>query len=162
VLDHKLLGIYLNDHRAASFVASELARRAASSNAGTPYGDALAKFADEAVEDRQALEELMARLGVGKDRVKALAAYGAEKVGRLKLNGRLLGYSPLSRVVEIEALVLGVTGKKAMWRALRKLENEDPRLAASDFETLLARADSQARTLERLRVRASREALVHG
>ena len=41
-----------------------------------------------------------------------------EKLGRLKLNGQLLGYSPLSRLIELEGLMLGIAGKLAMWIAL--------------------------------------------
>lgn len=35
----------------------------------------------------------------------------AEKLGRLKPNGQLHGYSPLSRVIELEGLYLGISGK---------------------------------------------------
>ena len=41
-------------------------------------------------------------LGVG-SRAKDGAAWVAEKLGRLKTNGQLTGYSPLSRLVELEA-----------------------------------------------------------
>ena len=60
----------------------------------------------------------MDRLGVKPDRVKEAMGWTAEKLGRLKLNGQLLGYSPLSRLVELEGLMLGITGKMAMWIAL--------------------------------------------
>ena len=53
-------------------------------------------------EDVDALRDLMARLGVKPDRVKEAMGWTAEKLGRLKLNGQLLGYSPLSRLVELE------------------------------------------------------------
>ena len=43
----------------------------------------------------------------------------AELVGRLKLNGRLFERSPLSSVVELETLVVGVRGKEALWTALQ-------------------------------------------
>ena len=39
-----------------------------------------------------------------------VAGWVAEKAGRLKLNGSLLTYSPLSRLVELEGLSLGVEG----------------------------------------------------
>src|ERR671930_2157738 len=101
----------------------------------------------------------METLDVGKDRLKVLAGWGAERAGRLKLNGRLLGYSPLSRLEEIEALALGVEGKLALWRALRRTHASDPRLADIDLDELIERARSQRRRLERQRVRAADEAL---
>ena len=52
----------------------------------------------------------------------------AEKLGRLKPNGQILGYSPLSRLVELETLALGITGKRSLWEALLGVADEDARL----------------------------------
>ena len=46
---------------------------------------------------------------------KSAGAWTAEKFGRLKPNGQLTGYSPLSRLVELEGLKLGITGKLGLW-----------------------------------------------
>jgi hypothetical protein len=156
--DDKYLAIYLNDHLAGSVVAVELSRRAARSNRNSAYGATLRRLADEINEDRQALKDLMQRLGVRGDPVKVLASWTGEKAGRLKLNGELVRYSPLSRLEEIELLSLGVEGKLAMWRALRERARDDPRLASLDYETLIARGTSQRRRLERVRLRAAEEA----
>jgi hypothetical protein len=159
-LDRKLLGIYLNDHLAGSTVGAELCKRAAGSNRGTEYGDFLEGLCREIEEDRQTLRKVMDELEVGEDRLKVLVAFVAERAGRLKLNGRISGYSPLSRVVELEALALGVTGKLALWRALRDLD--DPRLAGIGLDELERRAERQQDQLEEHRVRAVREALAEG
>jgi len=156
------LSIYLNDHLAGATAGANLARRAAASNEGTSYGAALASVADEIEEDRVALLGVMERLSVGHDRLKTALAWGAERAGRLKINGQLLGYSPLSRLEEIEALSLGVEGKLALWRALRGTHASDPRLADVDLDELIERARSQRRRLERQRVRAAEEALGEG
>jgi hypothetical protein len=153
------LSIYLNDHLAGSTLGVNLARRAAGSNRGTSYGPVLEAIAEEIDEDRAALVEVMERLSVGQDRLKVAFAWGAEKAGRLKLNGELLGYSPLSRLEELEALSLGVEGKLALWRALRHALGSDPRLAGVDLDVLIARAQSQRRRLERQRMSAAAEAL---
>ena len=153
------LSIYLNDHLAGATVGANLARRAAASNAGTGYGSVLEAIANEIEEDRAALLHVMQRLAVGQDHLKTTLAWGAEKVGRLKLNGQLLGYSPLSRLEEIEALSLGVEGKLALWRALRSTHGSDARLGGVDLDELIDRARSQRRRLERLRTRAADEAL---
>jgi hypothetical protein len=100
----------------------------------------------------------MAALGVGSDRVKLLGAWVVEKVGRLKLNGRLLGYSPLSRLMELEILLLGVTGKLALWRALHQLALQEPRLDRGDLERLMERAAGQLQEMETLRERAVADA----
>jgi hypothetical protein len=111
------LSIYLNDHLAAATAGANLARRLAASNAGTAYGPGLQALADEIEEDRAALLDVMQRLSVGQDHLKTTFASAVEKAGRLKLNGQLLQYSPLSRLEEIEALSLGVEGKLGRVRA---------------------------------------------
>jgi hypothetical protein len=153
------LSIYLNDHLAGATAGANLARRTAGSNEGTSYGPVLEAVAKEIEEDRTALVDVMQRLSVGHDHLKIALAWGAERAGRFKFNGRLLGYAPLSRLEEIEALSLGVEGKLALWRALRSTHGSDPRLAGVDFDTLADRARSQRRRLERLRTRAAAEAL---
>jgi hypothetical protein len=149
-----LLPIYLNDHLAGSTAALELARRALRSNSQNEYGPPLARLAAEVEQDRKTLLSIMAGLGVGSDRAKLIAAWAAEKVGRLKLNGRLLGYSPLSRLMELEVLLLGVTGKLALWRALDQLAPQDPRLDRGELERLMERAAGQLQEIETLRQRA--------
>ncbi len=154
-----LLAIYLNDHLAAGTGAQELARRAANSNRQTEYEPFLNLLAREIGEDREALLSIMATLGVRVDRLKVLFGWGAEKMGRLKLNGRWLGYSPLSRLVELEGLQIGVHAKLGLWRSLQQLEL--PRLdgAGEELPRLVARAERQLEELERHRLRAAVQAL---
>ena len=156
----KLLSIYLNDHLAGATLGVELARRSRASNKGTPLGDYLESLASEIESDREILERLMARLAIRPDRLKAFGAWAAEKLGRLKLNGQLTGYSPLSRVLELESLYLGITGKREMWRALqRSLGNDIP---GFDFEALARRAERQAAEVEEHRLEVAEAALVTG
>jgi hypothetical protein len=153
-----LLATYLNDHLAGATVGVELSRRARASNEGTELGDYLGRLAAEIEEDRATLEAVMDSAGAGHDPLKTRIAWVGEKVGRLKPNGQLRGYSPLSRLIELEGLELGITGKLALWRALG--EAGDPRLAAYDFAALAKRAERQRTELEPHRLAASREAFV--
>jgi hypothetical protein len=155
----RLLSTYLNDHLAGSTGALELVRRSVGANRGNAYGETLAQLAEEIEEDRATLRALMRELGVGVDRAKVALAWSAEKAGRAKLNGRLFAYSPLSRVVELEVLSLGVEGKLLLWRSLSQLQTGEGPLARFDFQILIKRAGSQRRRLERLRRRAAAEAL---
>jgi hypothetical protein len=151
----KLLGIYLNDHLAGATVGVELAKRTANANRGTEFGGPLQQLASEIDEDRSALRRIMDRLGVRADPVKTTLAWGAEKAGRLKLNGQLRGYSPLSRVVEVEGLISGVNGKLSLWQALQVTAPSEPRLDAAELASLEQRAEDQARRLHELRDRAT-------
>jgi hypothetical protein len=153
-MDRKLLGIYLNDHLAGAMGGIELARRCLSNNRGTPLEADLEKLVREIEEDRVVLEGLMERLGVPRSPVKAPVAWALEKVGRLKLNGRLLEYSPLSRVIELELLSSGVETKRSMWTALNRLADEGIDLGL-DLEDLIGRARRQRRMLERRRLEAA-------
>lgn len=154
----ELLHIYLNDHLAGSTVGVELVKRAATNNRGNEYGALLDRLASEIEEDRNTLRSLMQELGVRENHLKVAGAWSAEKLGRLKLNGRLVGYSPLSRVVELEGMMLGVTGKLGLWRALDALKPREPRLANVDLQALIARANRQQDELEEQRIRAARDA----
>lgn len=153
-----LLAIYLNDHLAGSTAGVELARRLRASNEGEPdFGPALAQICAEIEADREALEQAMDQLEVGRDRLKPVAAVLAERLGRLKPNGQLRGYSPLSRMVELEALQIGVVGKRRLWRALGHTHAED--LPGLDLDALAERATSQLRRLEALHLKAAALAL---
>ena len=45
------------------------------------------------------------------DHIKVFGGWALEKLSRLKPNGALIAYSPLDRVVELEGLTVGITGK---------------------------------------------------
>lgn len=159
-MDHKLLGIYLNDHLAAATGARDLAARSLGANRATDYGAFLEELLGEIEEDREVLVALMRRLDIGEDRLKQVGAWAIEKAGRLKLNGSLTGYSPLSRVVELEALVVGVSGKLSLWTVLSELADTEPALGELPLERLRERAQRQLDGLGAQRNRAAREALV--
>jgi hypothetical protein len=152
----KVLGIYLNDHLAGATGGAELARRMAAPRR-PPAEGALQGLADEIAEDRAALLEIMAALGIPVRGYKVYAGWIGEKAGRLKLNGHLLTRSPLSSLEELELLRLGVEGKAAGWRTLRVLADRDERLDSQRLDELISRARSQAELLEELRVQAASE-----
>jgi hypothetical protein len=155
----RYLSIYLNDHLAGATVGMRLARRSASSNRNSAYGPELDRIAREISEDREALKGIMSELEVGEDRVKVLGGMVAEAAGRLKLNGQLTGYSPLSRVVEIEGLALGVSGKLALWHGLEAIAPDQPHLDSDRLAPLIVRAQAQQQELESLRLRAMAETM---
>src|SRR6476659_412908 len=123
------LTIYLNDHLAGATAGVELSGRIAPD------------LRPEIDADRDTLLDVMDRLGVGRDQLKAIAAWSAEHARRLR-PGWLL-HDGLGRLEELEIMTLGVTGKLAMWEALRHALAGDPRLAGVDLDVLSARARSQ-------------------
>jgi len=142
------LSTYLQDHRAGAQLGVNLAQRLRDENVGTPYEDFLTLLAQEIEADVQTLEEIMGRFGVDKSKLKIAGAAIGEKLGRMKPNEQLSGYSPLSRVLELEMLRSGVQGKLALWNSLLEVSDHDERL---DAEQLQGLAESAEKQLEGLR-----------
>lgn len=156
----RYLGIYLNDQLALGVAWRELARRTARNNRGTDLGTAVEGVAQAIAEDVDTFGNIMKRLGVGRSPVKAPLTWLAERIGRFKPNGKLAGYSPLSRFEELEFLAMGIDGKKQLWTTLRDAAGLRTRLPDVDFEALIRRAEDQRAVLEPFRVRAGEEAFV--
>lgn len=152
-MNNKLLRIYLNDHLAGAAAGIELVKRTAKNNQDNTFGPKLNALYAEIEADRAALRRIMDDLGLSEDVLKQKAAFVAEKFGRLKLNGQLTGYSPLSRLVEIEGLLIGVFGKLAAWKLLERLSDELP-LEISEITVLIERAEDQLERLTEMRLEA--------
>ena len=148
------LRIYLSDHRAAATAECALAARFAKSNRGSPFEDAARQLSDDLAEDAAALDRVIDHLGVTVNPARRVAAALGERVGRLKLNGQLRGYSPLSRLVEIEALLAAVAVKRALWATLRKVAGSID-LGGVDLQAMATRADEQRTRLTDLHREAS-------
>ena len=155
-MGQRLLAIYLQDHLAGSTGGLELAKRAAASNEGSPLGEFLERLAAEIEEDRETLKEIMAALDIGEDAVKNAMGWGAEKLGRLKPNGQLTGYSPLSGLVELEGLHIGISGKLSAWETLRTVFGEE--VAGRNLDGLVSRARRQLDELREFRLETARVA----
>jgi len=140
-------------------VGLELVKRTAGTHEGSPLGKELKRFAREFEGEREDLKKLIEHLGSSPDRIKVAGGWLMEKAGRAKLNGSLFSYSPLSQVVELEGLRLGVEGKLSLWLGLRKLAKRDERLRIIDLEGLIKQARAQRDVLERERLKAVTKAL---
>jgi hypothetical protein len=152
---NELLGVYLNDHLAGSAAGLELAEKLRDNNQGTELGNVMAALHHDIEQDRATLEELMAQLGVARHPVKEAAGWVLERLSRLRLNPALTGSADLTRLLETEALALGIEGKLSMWLALKEAAVGDPRLAGTDLDRLIERARDQRRTLEPHRLAAA-------
>jgi rubrerythrin len=154
-VDSRLLAIYLNDHLAGATAGVALARRAArSAHASRDARETLHWIAEQVAEDRSALRKIMRRLDAPERSYKVRLGWIAERAGRLKMNGRLVRRSPLSSLLELEALRVAIEGKKAGWRALREILDNDSCLDAK-LQKLLARAARQADAVEELHTQAT-------
>jgi glycine/D-amino acid oxidase-like deaminating enzyme/nitrite reductase/ring-hydroxylating ferredoxin subunit len=149
------LGTYLNDHLAGATLGSDHARQLAQHHAADAFGAEMSRIASEIKEDRDTLIELMERLGVSRNPVKAATAWVAEKAGRIKFSGVSSNDEELGDFLALETMSLGVAGKRALWEVLALLAHTHPELAQTDFARLIERADRQRAALEDERLRAA-------
>jgi hypothetical protein len=152
----RYLPIYLNDHLAALTLGVLLAHRARAANDGD-LGQFLESLHGQLEEDRQWLLALMRRLGIAPSAAKVAGAYAAERLGRLKPNGHVISYSPLSRLVELDALAGSLAAKAAFRVSLQQVPDE--RIDAQELERLAERAREQRERLEPHRVAADATAV---
>jgi hypothetical protein len=150
-----LLAIYVEDHLALSLGGVRLAKRSLSENRGNPFGEFLARVLPELEEDRRVLKDVARVLGRAPSLLKEAAVVAGEYAGRLKLNGRLTGYSDLSRIWELEGIMAGTESRRGLWKLLSKAQRRDARLKAFDFDRLEERAHRHREELDRWRIRAA-------
>ena len=148
----KDLDSYLNDHLAGSISALELIAHWAKIHKGEPLGSFFVETEREIKADQDTLRDVMRTLGVEESKVRQAGAWAAEKVGRARLI--IAGDEPgsLGLVLTLEGLIMGVTGKKLMWRALAAAKLS--RLNSYNFEQLQHRAGQQIERIEAERIRA--------
>ncbi|MBA2740943.1 MAG: hypothetical protein H0U46_02915 [Actinobacteria bacterium] len=152
----RLLAIYLNDHLGGSAVAIQRCRYSAERSRGSALGEFLLRLSRDIEEDRETLLRVLGCIGAKPSSAKQAIGRIAERLGRLKPNGQLTGVSPLTPLVELEFLSLGVEGKCRLWVGLRELG--DSRLAEFDFDALAERAVEQREGIEAQRLAAVRAA----
>jgi hypothetical protein len=145
-MSDRLMLIYLKDHLAAANLALQVAKRCLANNPEDPLGASLGRLVGDLEDDRATVERILRMLGGAPDRVKNVAVWLAERSGRLKLNGSILGYSDLSRLEELECLRMLLDFHRSLWRSLGGLRDE--RLEGYDFTLLLSRAGDHMGALE--------------
>jgi hypothetical protein len=156
------LDVYLNDHLAGSAAAVELVERLRANNEGTPLAAHMEKLALEIEQDRDTLGEVMHRLGVVRSTTKQVAGKVLETLSRMRLNERITGSAEVTRLLELEALSLGIEGKVLLWRSLTEVAAVRPELAEFDLPALATSAVSQRAGVEPFRLEAAAAALGPG
>jgi hypothetical protein len=152
----KELDSYLNDHLAGSVGALELIGHWAKLYTGKPLGEFFTDLESEIKADQDTLRHLMRCLGVEESKVRQAGAWAAEKLGLAR--SVIAGDEPggLGLVLVLEGLIIGITGKQLLWRALDAANL--PKVEEFDFEELQRRAGEQIARAEAQRIRAARQA----
>jgi hypothetical protein len=150
------LSEYLNDHLAGSIAAVELLDRLVETSAGKPLERFFRELRDDIRKDQEQLEELIAKLGIKESAVRKAGAWLAEKFSRPKIDLEADSKSELGLFLALEALVLGITGKRSLWRALGAASRALPALARLDYSGLEKRAIDQCEKVEARRLEIAR------
>ncbi len=151
--DH--LQSYLNDHLAGATTGLELIEFLISTHAGEPQALFFEDLRREVEADQKTLRDLISHLGFEPGTTRQAAAWTMEKLARIKF--LLAGPSKgnLGELEAMEALAMGIEGKKALWAALTVVTDVPP-LQALDLAQLQQRAGEQRARLEVLRLEAAR------
>ena len=152
----KDLDSYLNDHLAGSVSALELISHWAHLHEGKPLGAFFSNIEAEVRADQKTLRDLMDSLGTEESTLRKAGAWAAEKAGRARLMIAGDESGSLGLVLTLEGLVMGITGKKLLWRSLAAANL--PNTSRWDFEELKRRAEQQIARVEAERIRAARQA----
>lgn len=153
------LTTYLNDHLAGSVAALELLDHLLERDPGSGR-DELARIRVEIEEDQQTLQRILSDMGGKESPIRKAAAWLTEKLGQVKLSVDDKGSGELRVLEALEALGLGIQGKRMLWRALEAVKGSVPSLGGIDLQQLQQRAERQFRQVEELRLRAARVALL--
>lgn len=156
-MNDKVLSGHLQHHWTGASGGTAMFRRVARTHPDRATAQELSKIAEEVAADRRSLRQIMRSVGVQPSRLGALTGKVAERLGRLKPNGSLLRRSPLTDVIELEALRAAVAAKLSGWQVLRTLADRDDRLDAAVLDELQARAKDQQERLAALHLRLAAE-----
>lgn len=147
-VDGYLLGLYLSDHFTGATAGLERMERMAQQYRDTPFQAELAEAAEQLRGERELYRDLLHELGVPRRRYRQAAAWVGERVGLLKLNGRLTERSPMSALLETELMRSAVVGKIGGWRTLEEHADELG-LEPAQFAELAELAEGQLEMLDR-------------
>lgn len=155
----KFFRIFVRDHLAAATVAVELARRTLKNNHEGELGEYLEGLVRKLEGERETLHAICGKTGVRSGAVGEAGGWLVEKLGRLKFNGRLVSYSPLSRVGELEGLLLLAQQREVLWRILEHKAKVDARLDGLALATHVESAEEDRRLLGRYLLEAADSAV---
>jgi hypothetical protein len=153
------LATYLNDHLAGSVVAVELMDNLETAYAETPIANFVNGIRLEVEADQRELQELMSQLEISESRTRQASAWLTEKLTELKLRLDDSAHGNLRLFESLEALSLGIEGKKSLWLALAAAAEISPQLGLLDYKRLQARAEQQRGRVELKRIEIAKVAL---
>jgi len=154
----KHLKVYLQDHYAGAVGALELLDHLSEAYRGNPLAAFFTELRGDIEADHKQLHNLMSALGLEESSLRNAGAWMAEKFGRIKVGITSEEDAKLRLLQALDTLLIGITGKKLLWRALAAVKESSPVLQRTDFAQMESRAAEQARRVEEQRLLAAQAA----
>jgi hypothetical protein len=148
-MDEKSFAGYLNDHLGGSEAALKITERLIDQHGEDEIGAYMRTLQAEIEEGRAAIRTALDLLGEG----ESVLTRSVGAVGGMLMwlrDAAPMGSSP-TLLEDLEALAIGVWGKRLLWGTVARATSYDPRLAVLDAERLADQAEAEERELLRLR-----------
>lgn len=144
------LASYLRDHLAGSVAGVDVVSHLIAVASEPDTRVFLEGLQKDIEADQKELEAVMARADIAPSDLRKAVGWIAEKAGWSKLVAAGAEEGELGWFEGLEALLLGITGKRALWKALEVTG------LPGDFAALGTRAEAQMEAVEQYRLRAAR------
>lgn len=153
------LGLYLNDHLAASVGALAMMERLEAAHVGSDVARIVASVRVEVEGEQALLRSLIAKADSTESVPRKMAGWLAERFAQLKLQVDSPSESALRLLEATEMLAVGISGKTGLWRALALVSPAVTALRGPDYDALVAQSMAQHERVEGLRMQAAGRAL---
>jgi hypothetical protein len=148
-MDEKSFAGYLNDHLGGSEAALKVTERLVEQHGEDEIGAYMRTLRAEIEEGQAAIRTALDLLGEGESVLtRSIGAVGGMLTGLR--DAAPIGSTP-TLLEDLEALAIGVWGKRLLWGTLARVAAHDPRFAILDADRLAGQAEAEERELLRLR-----------
>ena len=156
----KHLATYINDHLSGAAGALVLLETLTAEYGDGPIGDLLSRLEGEISWEREQLVAIVAGFTSANASPRRVAAWIAEKGLEVKLSIDGAGAAEFRLFEALEALSVGIAGKRLLWRALALRSQSDDALVGLDYVKLINMAVRQREAIEPYRLAAAEQALM--
>jgi hypothetical protein len=150
------LSTYLKDHLAGSVAALNMIDHLIDTYEEKPLAQFFRDLRGEIAADQAKLQGLVEKLEKKHNTIRKAGAWIAEKFSRAKIRASESRDGEMGLYLALESLVLGITGKYALWRGLEVAAGVVPKLRGLDYAQLQKRAREQCDRVEAKRLELAR------
>ena len=156
-MSNENLTTYLKDHHAGSVAALELVDHLIETFEGKSLEQFFKNLRKEIDADQEGLQKLIKKVGAKESTVRKGGAWLAEKFARMKVQVNRSEKDQMGLLDALEALLIGINGKEALWTTLEAASENVALLRGVDYARLQQRAREQCDLVDAKRLECARE-----